>query len=98
MRKIEKKMQKKPVKSVFTDRKKEAKFWEKNFETIWSKSKPVKVAFAKNLSESINVRLDPDVLLQVRNTAKEKGLGPTQLIRTWIMEKVRNGRSLSSRM
>ena len=74
--------------SIFKDRDKEAKFWEKNFKETWKNGKPVKVKFAKNLSESINIRLDAKSLNAVRNKAKAKGLGPTQLIRTWIMEKI----------
>lgn len=74
--------------SIFKDRDKEAKFWEENFEEAWKAGKPVKVKFAKNLSESINIRLDSQTLNVVRDEAKEKGLGPTQLIRMWIMEKI----------
>ena len=77
-----------PDKSIFRDRKKEAEFWEKNYKETRRKGKPIKVTFARNLSESINIRLDSESLKVVRNQAKEKGLGPTQLIRMWIMEKV----------
>ena len=82
-----------PNKSTFKDREKEAKFWEEHFDEAWKHGKPVKVKFAKKLkrielSDSINVRLDPDTLYEVRIQAKKKGLGPTQLIRMWIMEKV----------
>ncbi len=79
-----------PNKSIFKDREKEAKFWEENYKETWEKGKPVKVVFAKNLSETINIRLDPQILGVVRNEALKKGLGPTQLIRMWIMEKVGN--------
>ena len=77
-----------PDKSVFEDRKKEAKFWENNFDEAWKAGKLSKVVFAKNLSETVNIRLDPKTLTTVRNQAKAKGLGPTQLIRMWIMEKI----------
>ena len=78
----------KPNQSIFKDRVKEAEFWEKNYNKTWTEGKPVKVSFAKDLSETINIRLDPQTLTLVRNEAKEKGLGPTQLIRMWIMEKI----------
>jgi predicted DNA binding CopG/RHH family protein len=74
--------------SIFKDREKEAKFWEENYKETWENGKPIKVKFAKNLSETVNIRLDPVTLTNVRNQAKAKGLGPTQLIRMWIMEKV----------
>jgi len=77
-----------PDESVFKDRENEAKFWEEHFDDAWAAGKPVNVAFAKNLSETVNIRLDPITLTTVRKEAKAKGLGPTQLIRMWIMEKI----------
>ena len=77
-----------PDESIFKDRDKEAKFWEENFDKAWEAGKRVKVKFAKNLSETINIRLDSQTLNIVRDEAKEKGLGPTQLIRMWIIEKI----------
>ena len=79
-----------PDKSIFKNREKEARFWEKNYKEAWKSGKPIKVKFAKNLSTTINVRLDPKILDSVREQAQKKGLGPTQLIRMWIMEKVAN--------
>lgn len=77
-----------PNELVFKDREKEAKFWKKHFDEALADGKPVNVTFAKNLSETVNIRLDPTTLTTVRKEAKAKGLGPTQLIRMWIMEKV----------
>ena len=77
-----------PDESIFRDRDKEAKFWEENFDAAWKAGKPIKVKFAKNLSTTLNIRLDPVILNKVRSQAKQKGLGPTQLIRMWIMEKM----------
>ena len=79
-----------PNESIFRDRDKEAKFWEENFDTAWKTGKPVKVSFAKNLSVTLNIRLDPKTLGRVRTCAAQTGLGPTQLIRVWIMEKLRS--------
>lgn len=77
-----------PDQSIFKDREKEARFWEKHFNNEFASGKPSKVTFAKNLSETLNIRLDPETVTVVRNEAKAKGLGPTQLIRMWIMEKI----------
>ena len=77
-----------PDKSIFKDRDKEAKFWEEHFDETFAQGKPVNVTFAKNLSETMNIRLDPPTITKVRKQAKEKGLGPTQLIRMWIMERI----------
>ena len=76
--------------SIFKDRDKEAKFWEENYRETWKTGKPVKVSFAKNLSVTLNIRLDPQTLGRVRTRAAQNGLGPTQLIRVWIMEKLRS--------
>ncbi|MBI3343139.1 hypothetical protein HY032_03205 [Candidatus Gottesmanbacteria bacterium] len=81
---------KKPTIVTFKNRDKEARFWEKNYRATWKAGKPVDIRFAKNLSESINIRLDSPTLHDVRGRAKEKGLGPTQLIRMWIMERLEN--------
>lgn len=87
-----------PNKSIFKDREKEAKFWEENYMKTWKKGKPVNVKFAKNLSVTINIRLDPKTLYTVKDEAQRKGLGPTQLIRMWIMEKIKNQRPPSVRI
>lgn len=79
---------KKPNKSIFRNRNREAVFWEKNINQIWEKGKSVRVKFAKNLSETVNIRFDPHSIKAIRNRAKEKGLGITQLIRMWTMEKL----------
>ncbi|OGK10238.1 hypothetical protein A2954_02680 [Candidatus Roizmanbacteria bacterium RIFCSPLOWO2_01_FULL_37_12] len=77
-----------PNKSIFKNREKEAEFWEKNYKKGWKEGKSMKVKFAKNLSTAINIRLDPVALDIVRDEAQKKGLGPTQLIRMWVMEKI----------
>jgi len=78
----------KPTIAVFKDQDKEAKYWEKNYRMTWKSGMPVNVRFAKNLSETINIRLDSPTLHDVRDRARERGLGPTQLIRMWIMERL----------
>lgn len=78
----------KPDTSVFKNREKEARFWEKNYRQTWKNGKPIKIKFARNLSETLNIRLDAETLHIVRDQARKKGLGPTQLIRMWIMEKI----------
>jgi hypothetical protein len=46
----------------------------------------VRVRFAKNLSQGITIRLDPETLLKLRTRARKKGIGPTQLARMWILD------------
>jgi hypothetical protein len=74
----------------FASREEEAEFWDTHsLADYWDEFKPVRVRFAKNLSEGITIRLDPETLRQVRVLAKEKGIGPTVLIRMWIMERLK---------
>jgi predicted DNA binding CopG/RHH family protein len=49
----------------------------------------VKARFAKNLSEGLHIRLDPDSLTRLRETAHLQGIGPTTLARMWILEHLR---------
>ena len=69
----------------------EARFWDTHDTTEFEgEFKPAKVRFAKNLSEGITVRLDPDTLTTLRERAREKGVGPTTLARMWILEHLRH--------
>ena len=65
----------------------EANFWDTHDTTDFEDDfKPVRVSFAKNLSQGITIRLDPKTLSALRFHANEKGLGPTTLARMWILE------------
>ena len=67
----------------------ETKWWEShNLADFQDEFKPVKTRFAKNLSEGLHIRLDPDALMELRNEAKEKGIGPTTLARMWILKQL----------
>jgi CopG antitoxin of type II toxin-antitoxin system len=48
--------------------------------------KTIRARFAKNLSEGLNIRLDPETLAELRIRATGKGVGPTTLARMWILE------------
>lgn len=50
--------------------------------------KTVRVKFAKNLSEGVTVRFDPMTSDKLRAEAHHKGIGPTTLIRMWVMERL----------
>ena len=73
----------------FTSREEEAHFWDTHdFTDYWNEFKPVKIKFAKNLSGGITVRFAPKVLTEIKNKAAQKGIGPTTLIRMWVMERL----------
>jgi hypothetical protein len=73
----------------FKSREEEAEFWDTHdLADYWDDFKPVKVRFAKNLSEGITIRFDPETLEQLRGEARKKGIGPTTLARMWILERL----------
>ena len=73
----------------FASREEEAEFWDTHdLADYWDDFKPVRVRFAKNLSQGITVRLDPETLEQLRFRAHQKGIGPTTLARMWILERL----------
>lgn len=73
----------------FKTREEEARFFETHSIADFQKElKHVQVRFAKNLSEGIHVRLDPDTLETLRQKAHKKGIGPTTLVRMWIRERL----------
>lgn len=65
----------------------EAEFWDTHDTADFEDEfKPVKVRFAKNLSEGITIRFDSETLSKLRDQARKKGMGPTTLARMWILE------------
>ena len=74
----------------FRTREEEAAWWDTHDITDYlDELQPVKVRFAKNLSEGLTVRLDPKTMQELRERAKRQGIGPTTLIRMWVMERLR---------
>ena len=69
------------------NREHEAKWFDTHDMTDFqSEFKTVRARFAKNLSEGITIRLDPETLTKLRYKAHKKGVGPTTLARMWIMQ------------
>ena len=78
---------------VFKSVQEEAEFWDSHDTADFEDEfKPVKVRFAKNLSEGLTIRLDPETLEKIRIEASEKGIGPTTLVRMWVMERLQGNR------
>lgn len=75
----------------FSSREEEARFWETHsISSFADELKPVRARFAKNLSEGLHIRLDLDTLTKLRQEAEEKGIGPTTLVRMWVLEQLRS--------
>ena len=67
----------------------EAAFWDTHSTADYEDEfRPVRVRFAKRLSTGVTIRLDPATLEKVRTLAHEKGIGPTTLIRMWVLERL----------
>jgi hypothetical protein len=47
------------------------------------------VRFGKRLSSGVTIRLDPDTLEKLRTLAQERGIGPTTLIRMWVLARLK---------
>lgn len=74
----------------FATREEEAAWWDTHDVTDYlDELKPIRVRFAKNLSEGLTVRLDPKTMQELRERARRQGIGPTTLIRMWVMERLR---------
>jgi hypothetical protein len=64
-----------------------ARFWETHsVADYWDELNPVKVKVAKHLSDTLNVRFDPEDVVKIRQVAQQKGIGPTTLVRMWVRE------------
>lgn len=91
MKQMKNKKEKKSRIPEFTSREEEAKWFETHsISDYLDEFKPVKAHFAKNLSEGLHIRLDPDTLTILRQEASQKGIGPTTLVRMWIMEQLKH--------
>ena len=92
----EKMLPKEPI-PEFGSREEEARFWDTHdMADYWDEFKPVKVRFAKNLSEGLHIRLDPETMNQLRSEAAHKGIGPTTLARMWIKERLQGKKADSA--
>jgi predicted DNA binding CopG/RHH family protein len=85
-----------PDKNTFISQENEAKFWQKNFNQAWDQGKPTQMSVSRNLSSSLNIRFDDETLSIIRQTATKKGIGPTQLVRMWIKERLETSKLTTS--
>lgn len=66
-----------------------AEFWDTHSAgDYWDELKPVKVKFAKNLSQGITIRFDDKTLTQLRSESQKRGIGPTTLVRMWVLDRL----------
>lgn len=79
---------------AFNNIEEEAAFWDTHDTTEFEEEfTPVKVRFARNLSEGFKVRFDPETANEIRMYAHEDGVGPTTFIRMLVLKGLRQERS-----
>jgi predicted DNA binding CopG/RHH family protein len=68
----------------------EAAFWDTHSTADYEHEfRLVRARFAMRLSTGVTIRLDPETLEQLRTMAHERGIGPTTLIRMWVLERLK---------
>ena len=73
----------------FKNREEEAKFWDTHsIADYMDEMRPARVHVAKNLSAGLTIQFDPETVTKLRQRAQKRGLGPTQLARMWILERL----------
>jgi hypothetical protein len=83
---------------VFYNEAEEAAYWDTHtLVTDWDSDKPAVVRFAKNLTSPLAVRLDPETLEHLRQSAYQKGIGPTTLARMIIKERLQSDETVNRR-
>ena len=67
----------------------EANFWDNHSPLDYGTWKEVKLEVAKPLIHILGVRLDAKTIDQLSELGTEMGVGPSTLVRMWIMEKLK---------
>ena len=82
----------------FANIEEEAAFWDTHSTADYEDEfKPVRARFAKGLSTGVTIRFDPDTLRRLRAMAQEQGIGPTTLIRMWVLERLKENKPSARR-
>jgi predicted DNA binding CopG/RHH family protein len=77
----------------FASLEEEAAFWDTHSTADYEDEfKPVRVRVAKRLSTGVTIRFDPETLRRLRAIAQEQGIGPTTLIRMWVLERLKQNK------
>lgn len=80
----------------FTSRDEEARWFDTHdMADYQDEFKTVPARFAKNLSSVVPVRFDGKTIGQLRRYAHRRGIGPTTLIRMWILERMHREKKYS---
>lgn len=79
---------------AFTSYEEEATFWDTHdFTEFKNETHPVKVRSTRGLSENVQVRFDTETDRELEVLAHQRGLKKATLIRTWVLERLRQDRN-----
>lgn len=73
----------------FRNEAEEREFWDTHDVTEVVSGRWKKNATGRKLSSTFAIRLDPQAMKLVREIARAHELGPTQLVRKWVMDRLR---------
>jgi len=82
---------------TFEGKEEEARYWEKTGLDQLSPDEYEKVDIERPerpLSATFAVRFDPEAIELIRRVARSQGLGPTQLVRSWVLERLKIERAV----
>lgn len=74
----------------------EANFWDTHSPLDYGTWKEVKLEFAKPLEHILGVRMDGNTLTQLTKLSSKIGVGPSTLVRMWVMEKLKTSAKKSA--
>lgn len=79
---------------AFSSYEEEANFWDTHSITDFkAETEAVQVAATRGLSANVQVRFDPETDHELEAIARERGMKKATLIRTWVLERLRQDRN-----
>jgi hypothetical protein len=79
---------------VFNSYEEEAEFWDTHdFTDFKQETEAAKVQATRSLSANVQVRFEPDTDHELEAIAREHGMKKATLIRTWVLDRLRQERN-----
>jgi hypothetical protein len=78
---------------AFNSYEEEAEFWDTHdFTDFKEETEPAKVVTTRGLSANVQVRFEPETDHELEAIARERGMKKSTLIRTWVLDRLRQER------
>jgi hypothetical protein len=78
---------------AFNSYEEEAEFWDTHdFTDFKEETEPAKVVITRGLSANVQVRFEPETDHELEAIARERGMKKSTLIRTWVLDRLRQER------